>query len=177
VTDYTVYKAISPCGKSYIGVTNNFKRRMREHSNAKTYFGNAVRKYGINNFHYEFEVFENLEDAFSREKELVTLESIQSGSLYNVAVGGRFSIVLLLQNPMHCSEIVRKHPTLWTTENNPMNNPECRAKMIKSQKRNPCRINGVMYESVREASRLLNTYRQLVTYRLKSLSFPDWCYV
>ena len=51
---YLIYKATSPSGRIYIGVTNNFKRRMKEHMSSPYPFGHAVRKYGRQNFTYEF---------------------------------------------------------------------------------------------------------------------------
>ena len=50
---FCVYKYTSPSGKSYIGQTNNVKRRATEHKNPKSgcrVFNNAIKKYGWNNF-------------------------------------------------------------------------------------------------------------------------------
>lgn len=43
-------------GKSYIGMTNNFSRRMREHkrrSNPSTRISKAIQSYGVDNFTYD----------------------------------------------------------------------------------------------------------------------------
>jgi len=78
---------------------------------------------------------------------------------------------------MHKKSIVDNHPNIWSTENNPMNNPISKQKMIDSQKKKEISIDGVIYSGVREAARQLNSYRQFVIHRLKSSNFPDWYYV
>lgn len=175
--NYIVYKATSPSGRIYIGVTNNFKRRMKEHLSSKYPFGHALRKYGRENMEYEFEFFDTVEEALAREAELVTIKEVQSRKYYNTSIGGSFSNVLLNDNPMHRKEVLDKHPNLWTTENNPMNNPESKQKMIESQNRKKVSIDGVVYDGVREAARQLNSYRQFIVHRLKSNNYPNWYYV
>lgn len=174
---YILYKATSPSGRTYIGITNNFKRRMKEHYGSKWPFGHALRKYGKHNFIYEFEYFDCVEDALTREKELVTLNEVKSKKYYNTCVGGTLSNVLEHMNPMHDKNVVENHPNIWTTENNPMNNPESKQKMIQSQKRKKVSIEGVIYDGVREAARQLNSYRQFIIHRIKSENYPDWYYV
>lgn len=175
--NYILYKATSPSGRIYIGTTNNFKRRMKEHLSSKFPFGHALRKYGRENFTFEFEYFETVEDALKRESELVTVEEVNSKKFYNSAVGGTFSESLKSNNPMHKQEVLDKHPNLWTSENNPMHNPVSKQKMIESQNRKKVSIEGVIYDGVREAARQLGSYRQFVVHRLRSENYPDWFYV
>jgi len=174
---YTLYKCTSPSGRTYIGITNDFKRRLKEHGSSQYAFGHALRKYGKHNFTYEFEEFDSLEEALLREAELVNPETIASRKLYNETVGGVLSNVLSLDNPMHREGVAENHPNLWSTENNPMNNPESRQKMIESQARKPVSIDGVRYEGVREAARQIGISRQLVVYRLRARSFETWYYL
>ena len=174
---YMLYKATSPSGKTYIGVTNNFKRRLKEHGRSPYTFGKALRKYGKDNFTYEFELFPDAESAFSREAELVTLEVLDSRVLYNETVGGTLSNVLALRPPMRNPETIKKHPTLFSSTYNPMHNPEYKQKMIEAQRRKPVSIDGVRYEGVREAARQIGSYRQFVIHRLKSDNFPTWFYI
>ena len=174
---FILYKATSPSGRIYIGVTNDFKRRLKEHHSSKFPFGHAIRKYGKENFVFEFEYFDTVEDALKREFELVTISEVQSKKYYNVTVGGTLSNVLQNDNPMHRESVLNNHPNLWTTDNNPMNNPDSKQRMIDSQIKKPVSIDNVIYSGVREAARQLNTYRQLVVHRLKSNNFPDWYYV
>lgn len=174
---YMLYKATSPSGRTYIGITNNFKRRMKEHLSSKYAFGHALRKYGRHNFTYDFEMFDTVEEALARESELVTTETIKSRKLYNESLGGAFVNVLANDNPMHRLGAVESHPNIWTTENNPMNNPRSKQKMIESQNRKRVSIDGVEYDGVREAARQLGSYRQLVVHRLRSKNYPKWYYL
>jgi predicted GIY-YIG superfamily endonuclease len=172
---YLVYKATSPSDKVYIGITNNFKRRLKEHGRSKYSFGKALRKYGKDTFKFEFEAYDTVEDALSREAELVNKDTLPF--LYNQIVGGGMSNVLKNNNPMHRQEVKDKHPSLFTKENNPMNNEKSKRKMIESQKRKKVSIEGVEYEGVRQAARELGSYRQFVIHRLRSKNFKDWYYV
>jgi predicted GIY-YIG superfamily endonuclease len=173
---YILYKATSPSGRMYIGITNNFKRRMKEHRQSNWPFGQALRKYGQNNFTFEFETFSTVEEALDRERELVTPELLKSKKLYNACVGGILSDVLAHSNPMHNPDIVESHPNMWTTTNNPMNNADSKRRMIENQNRRPVCIDGVIYPGVREACRQLNTYRQFMIHRIKSPNYPTWTY-
>lgn len=175
--NYILYKATSPNGRIYVGVTNNFKRRMKEHLSSTYPFGHAVRKYGRENFKYEFEFFDSMEEALKRESELITINEVKSKKYYNVCLGGKLENILSNDNPMHKQQVLDKHPNLWTTENNPMNNPVSKQKMIESQNRKRVSIEGIIYDGVREASRKINSYRQFVVHRLRSSNYPDWYYV
>lgn len=173
---YLIYKATSPSGRMYIGVTNNFKRRMKEHRQSKWPFGQALREYGQHNFTFEFEEFSTREEALDRERELVTPEALESKKLYNMTVGGLLSDALSHSNPMHDPEVVEAHPNMWTTAYNPMNNPDSKQRMIENQNRRSVCIDGVVYPGVREACRQLGTYRQFMIHRIKSDNYPTWTY-
>lgn len=176
--NYCLYKAKSPSGKTYIGITNCFKRRMKEHGGADTPFGRALRKYGRENFEYEFEMFDSAKDAASREAELVTLECLAEGNTYNQTIGGTFSNTLIGNNPMFDRNVVENHPNVWKKGgDNPMKDPEVKARMIESQACKRVSIKGEVYYGVREASRIHNISRQLCVYRLKSSHFSDWFYL
>ena len=176
---YILYRATSPSGKAYIGVTNNFKRRMKEHGSSPYAFGRALRKYGRHNFVFEFEYFPDAESALVREAELVTEEALQTKLLYNETLGGTLSNVLLGKNPMHNPYVVKAHPNIWTSANNPMRNEDSKRRM--KEKMEPLKkkvsIDGVVYVGVREAARQLNSYRQFVVHRLKSNNYPTWFYI
>jgi hypothetical protein len=152
---------------------------MKEHGTSPYTFGRALRKYGRENFHYEFELFPDVESALTREAELVTVEALQSGRLYNESVGGVFSNSLRGKNPMHDPEVLKRHPKLFTKEYNPLNDPEIREKARRAQDgyKKKVSIDGVVYNGVREAARQLNSYRQFVVHRLKSSNYPTWFYV
>lgn len=174
---YYLYKLTDPNGKTYVGVTCNFKRRMKEHRRSEWPIGKAIREFGEENFKIELEEFDTKELAFDREFELVSLDTLESGNLYNLTVGGSVSHQLKTDNPMYRKKVVEKHPNIWTSENNPMRNESSKQAMIQSQKRKPVSVEGVKYAGVREAARAVGESRQLVVYRLKAESFPDWYYL
>jgi len=76
--------------KIYIGVTKNtLKYRFKQHSKAETYLGNAIRKYGIDNFSIDCIYFyDNEEDSYDKESEIVTEEFIKLENNYNQKPGG-----------------------------------------------------------------------------------------
>ena len=179
MSQYCLYKATSPSGKIYIGITNNFKRRIKEHRSSPYPFGMALRKYGVESFIFEFEMFDTVEQALEREHELANLSTLDKTKMYNVSVGGIFSNVLRDQNPMKNKDVVDKHPSVWRkgSKKNPILVPEIKEKMIQSQKCKKVSIEGVVYYGVREAARNHNISRQLAVYRLKSKHFPEWFYI
>jgi predicted GIY-YIG superfamily endonuclease len=172
---HLLYKLTDPNGKSYYGVTNNFKRRMKEHRKSPWAIGKALREFGEENFTMSFEEFETREKAFEREFELVSPETLED--LYNMSVGGAPHEQMLHSNPMKDPTIAGSHPNIWTKDNNPMNCEASKTKMIANQKRKPVSIDGVSYPGVREAARVLGESRQMVVHRLKSSSFPTWFYL
>lgn len=83
-------------------------------------------------------------------------------------------------NVMRRPEVRDNHPCLFTTENNPMNDPEIRrkAKEIHTKKSGkPVVICNKIYDSIREAARELDMSPQKLRHRLKSDNFPDHCFI
>ena len=172
---YYLYKLTDPNGKSYVGVTNNFKRRMKEHRKSEWPIGQAIREFGEENFTVRIEKFESKIEALEKEFELVSFDTLPS--LYNMTVGGGNATQLVLNNPMKNPEVVEKHPSIWTSTHNPMKDPRSKQKMIEAQKRKAVSIDGITYNGVREAARAVGESRQMVVYRLKSETFPTWFYL
>lgn len=171
---YIVYRAVSPSGKYYVGITNNFKRRLKEHRSSPYIFGKALRKYGHNNFTYHLLEVATVEEALDWERLLVKHEA---DDCYNMCPGGILADVLVSNNPMHREDVLLNHPNLFTTENNPMNNPLCKQKMIESQDCKKVSALGTIYYGVREAARALDVSRQCLIHRLKSSNFPEYFYL
>lgn len=175
---YYVYRAVcSKNNKYYIGITNNLKRRIKEHKGSKYPFGRAIRKHGIENFIiYTIEI-DSQEEAQEWEELLIQEEQVKSDNCYNCSLGGRVSNVLLKDNPMHRPEVLSKHPNLFSTDNNPIKDPEIKRKMIESQNCKAVYVRGKTYYGVREAARDNDISRQCLVYRLKSETFPDHYYL
>jgi group I intron endonuclease len=87
-----IYRLISPSGKSYIGLTKDFKRRLKEHilasKNGNYAIHAAIRKYGINSFQKEI-LYETEVESELIEKEKHFIEYYKSYSKgYNQTKGG-----------------------------------------------------------------------------------------
>lgn len=79
-------------------------------------------------------------------------------------------------NPMRNKEVMENHPALFTSENNPMNNPETRRRNKEIQTKltgRPITVGGVHYPSLREGARQLQMSPQKLRHRLNSESFKD----
>ena len=173
---YYVYVATSPSNKRYVGVTNDLKRRMKEHMSSPYPFGRALRKHGKENFIFDIIECPDVHHAMELEGLMVGEDEVTSDSFYNVCVGGTLSNVLLQKNPMHDPDVVAKHPSLFSSTKNPMFNPKSKQKMIESQKRKKVKVEGKTYAGVREAARSLGILRQTLVHRLKSVNFPEYSY-
>lgn len=176
---YLVYKLIAPNKNYYIGITNNFKRRFKEHRSSKWAIGRALRKYGYQNFEMKF-LLTNcfLEEALALEAKLIGEKEVKDKSCYNLCLGGIPSLTMFSDlNPMKNPEIVKNHPKLFSSEYNPMFDSKIKQKMIDSQNTKKVVIDDKEYYGVREAARQLGFSRQRLVYRLKSDSFPSYKYL
>jgi predicted GIY-YIG superfamily endonuclease len=179
MNNYTVYRLTSPNGKFYIGITNDFKRRFKEHRTSKWPIGRALRKHGYQNFKMEFLLTDcSLEEALRMEEEMIGEEQVKDKNCYNLCLGGLPSLTMSSEfNPMRNPEIVKRHPAIWTSTFNPMFDPKLKQRMIESQNCKKVIIDEKEYYGVREAARQLGVSRQMLVYRLKSDSFPSYRYI
>lgn len=77
--------------KIYIGITNNFKRRINSHFNDKSGYllKRAITKYGKENFTVSLlEKVSSQEDAFSKEKNYIKKYNSKKPNGYNLTNGG-----------------------------------------------------------------------------------------
>jgi len=174
---YLIYIATSPSDRRYVGITNNFKRRLKEHMTSPYPFGRALRKYGKEEFTFEFIDVKDVHEALELEALMIGEEEVASDMYYNVVVGGALSNVLQANNPMHDPNVVAKHPTLFSSTNNPMFNPKSKQRMIESQKRKRVSIEGKEFNGVREAAKAIGVSRQCLVHRLKSDNFSEYYYL
>lgn len=88
---YLIYCHTSPTGKKYIGQTNNYNRRCREHktSNRCPAFRNAIIKYGWDNFtHTILEDGLTLDEANILEEFYISKYNTLAPNGYNLQTGG-----------------------------------------------------------------------------------------
>jgi predicted GIY-YIG superfamily endonuclease len=96
-TSYLIYKATSPSGKSYVGVTNNFNRRKNTHlrkarEGSTLFFHAAIRKYGPENITWTILAVGMTEcEAFELEKKLIEKLQLTNKEFgYNLQIGGKY---------------------------------------------------------------------------------------
>ena len=118
VNNNLVYKITNRInGKIYIGITNNFNRRMREHRNkaqsessTKYYYhlSCAIRKYGWENFVTEI-IADNLErkEAEKLEKKYIKLYNSNNVNFgYNITEGGESATIQTSVTDVQASAII-----------------------------------------------------------------------
>ena len=84
-------------GKQYVGQTINFKERKRNHlktKNKKTHLYKAFKLYGLNNFKFEefISVISNTKNLYSLEMEIIQKLNTYGGNAYNETFGGEGTI-------------------------------------------------------------------------------------
>lgn len=92
VKKYLIYKITSPSGKSYIGQTSNYPKRMKEHNTASNkcrLLCNAIRKYNWDNFIKQI-LIENItiEEANQLEEQYIKEHNTLTPNGYNLVPGG-----------------------------------------------------------------------------------------
>ena len=106
---YLIYKLTFPNNKLYVGITNNFYRRMGQHKNVANSLKsnlplyNAINKYGWNNINTEI-IYNNLDKNKAVEKEMELISSLkltQKG--YNKSPGGN------VPSDHHSEDMKKRH--------------------------------------------------------------------
>lgn len=160
--NYVVYRGIFKNGKMYIGITNNFKRRLKEHKrsvNKKDRFEyplyKAIDKYGWDSIEWSIIMeCETLDEAKEAEVYFIERYDLYNKKGYNVSKGGDYpsincyiysdtkveEIVFDLENTkMTLLEISKKHEVSISYVSNILNNKirnkkEINRKSLQSQK-------------------------------------------
>lgn len=84
-----VYQLTSPSGKSYVGVTSNFERRLRNHRERNAPIGAALRKYGCDAFAVRFLCKTDRDAAYLIEQRAIARLGTLHPAGYNLDAGGR----------------------------------------------------------------------------------------
>lgn len=90
---WKVYMHTSPSNKRYIGITKRKVNKRWQNGNGykhNTYFTNAIKKHGWNNFRHEI-LFENLSEKEAKDKEIELIKKYNSNNReygYNITEGG-----------------------------------------------------------------------------------------
>ena len=110
---YTIYKVTNQIdGKFYIG-SHKTKDLNDNYMGSGKYLKYAQEKYGVKNFTKEILfVFDNAEQMYSKEAELVNEEFLATENTYNLKIGGfggfDYLNSTLFNNPSHTTEHSRK---------------------------------------------------------------------
>ena len=110
---YTIYKTTNKIdGKFYIG-SHKTKNLNDEYMGSGKYLKHAIWKYGIENFKKEILfVFDNPDQMYAKEAEIVNEEFITTYNTYNLKIGGFGGFDYLngqtYNNPTHSSDHSRK---------------------------------------------------------------------
>ena len=110
---WCVYKHTSPSGKVYIGITSQKPEHRWNNGDGykgRTYFWNAIQKYGWENFEHEI-LYTGLskQEAGEKEKELIELyDSTDKNKGYNLSTGGEYGGAGVKQNQSTIDKRVQK---------------------------------------------------------------------
>lgn len=83
-----VYAITAPDGRSYIGVTTDVHRRIREHARAKTIVGRSLRKHGVDAHTVRTLLVAERDFAYEMEEKLVGAWGALAPEGMNALVGG-----------------------------------------------------------------------------------------
>lgn len=169
---WTIYKATSPSGKSYIGQTRQSVRvRLRHHKyeangdRSTTPFHKAIRKYGLDSFQVE-ELGQVHSQIEADEMEIFFIEKFDTRNSrcgYNAAPGG-MRIVNVDKTKERIASACRNRPVSPETRKKisdklrgrkPSNVAYLIENGLKNRKPIKCLETGVVYESLKHASRVL----------------------
>ena len=119
---YTIYRLTNTInGKVYIGVTNNFKKRMREHSYATNNYliSRAIRKYGWSNFTQEIILQSKDKDYAYRIAEaqfILEHNSTDADKGYNLTDGGQGTTGYIVAEETRAKQRAKKTGRTLTTD-------------------------------------------------------------
>jgi group I intron endonuclease len=183
---YTVYKIeCKPNGRIYYGRSQELEKRWRAHKN-------MLRNGDHNNFHLQedwkkfgedafiFEVlheFDNKDDSLLAEQDYIDKSRGEAYNISDSKIGGD----TFTHNPRR-EEIREIHRQQAVGKNNPMYGKpknDYTLQRIKEANSKPISIDGVIYKSLTQASKVFNVTVSTISNRIKSNSdqFKNWVFV
>jgi len=175
-----IYKIVNQTnGDFYIGKTTKPKGvRLQEHFynssyNSQTYLHRAIRKYGCSNFTIE-EVETQIPEEKLDEREIFWIENLNPK--YNMTSGGEGGKTNHSPNFINAMKEYHKNKPKEEYATYGMKGKKQSQKFhkaIKKSNSNPVSINGVEYESIKDAMKILGWTEKRVRYRVDSPNYPD----
>lgn len=159
--DVLIYIATNKVnGRKYVGVTNDFERRLKQHMQSPYPFGRALRKHTLSNFSFDFVNELSRSDALELEELIIGADEVASDKFYNVQLGG--------------NGFGHGNEHLYKTD------PKALENMKRSQDkyRKVVIVEGTEYAGMALAARELGLTPSKLRYRLNSTSetFKGWIY-
>ncbi|QFR57027.1 putative GIY-YIG family Seg-like homing endonuclease [Klebsiella phage AmPh_EK29] len=184
---HSVYKITNVVNNRYYIGVHSTKNLNDSYMGSSRVVNSAIFTYGIESFKKEILfLFDSPEEAYAKEAELVTEETLKDPLCYNLKVGGYGNAKGRL-HPRYGikeSEETRLKKSLAKKGLKPNNygtkrSEKANMKMAATNKgrvsyHKSCIINGVRYYSAAEAARHLDMKVHNVRTRLKSEKYPTW---
>lgn len=184
---YTVYKITNIINQRYYIGVHSTKDLDDSYMGSSRVVDSAISTYGIESFKKEILFLMNSsEEAYTKEAELVTEETLKDPLCYNLKIGGygnvkgrlhpRYGIVESAETRLKKS-LAKKG--LKPNNYGKKRSEEANRKLSATNKgkvtyHKSCVINGVKYYSAAEAARQLNMKVHNVRCKLKSDKYPNW---
>lgn len=182
---FIVYKTVNKIdGKFYIGVHKTLKEDFDGYLGSGKILKSAILKYGKDSF-YRVTLFRynDVEEAFKKEAELVTKILVDDPACYNCCVGGR-GLRKALDNNFRTQEWKAKISAYWkgkrTGDNNPARKPGVGTKISIAKKGKPnLKIRGHVGANRKKVSTENGIFESATAaakfYSVSITTIKDWC--
>lgn len=176
---YYLYKITNLInGKVYIGITNNPKIRWEKHCASKYNYAlpRAIRKYGKENFEFKVLVIGSKEYIISLETKAIQAFQTLVPLGYNMTTGGDgcSGWKATKQSRLKSQLAALKRFSNRQERTNQSLRMRQAQKLRAKQSCKPVLIYGQIYQSIQEASQILNLNYNTLGWRIRSTTYPDY---